>query len=435
MKARKYYLSLFLFIFYFQTGYCQFVVKEGTTEYLKVEKSTGNVGIGLGTANPEAKLDVLGTIKFRSLVKGSLNNPVLTVDADGDLSVVEDQHGSGADGVVTGVTVSGTGTKTITLNRSIGAQLSDTFTDLTEDADANPDNERQRLSYDPATRQLAINNGGNTSGNSVPLSMASLTDGAGINDFSYDGSANRTISHANTSDEPSSDNGGRTVIQDVILDGFGHVTDLRTTTLADNVDDADASVANEIQTLNFSTSSRNLSITNGNQSGTLKTVTLPDDRVTKYHSRIYRNSTQSLAGDGTLTRIEYNVTNDGKWAWLDGINYNTTDDCFELPYDGFYMIVATTTTTNIPENEYFGSYVTNSSTVSGLMNVSNMVAQSSLLHGFGTGKYVVSQVSAIFEASAGSKAAVLVNTGASSASLAALEWRVNNEAHIMYLGN
>lgn len=44
--------------------------------------------------------------------------------------------------------------------------------------------------------------------------------------------ANRTISHADTSSQASVDNSGATVIQDVSLDQFGHVTSLGSTTLA-----------------------------------------------------------------------------------------------------------------------------------------------------------------------------------------------------------
>lgn len=122
---------LFAFLFFCGTAIGQFIVKEGTNEYLKVDEQTGNVAIG--NITPSAKLDVLGSIRFRSLTKGTLTHPVLTVDSQGNLSVVEDAQGSGADGVVTGVSVTGTQSKTITLTRSIGANLTDTFTDAIED--------------------------------------------------------------------------------------------------------------------------------------------------------------------------------------------------------------------------------------------------------------------------------------------------------------
>ncbi|MBD3374517.1 hypothetical protein GF406_05710 [candidate division KSB1 bacterium] len=115
--------------------FSQFVVKEGTTTYLKVDKTSGDVAIG--DFEPTAKLDVSGSIRFRTLVKGTLTNPVLTVDAEGNLGVVEDKQGSGADGVVTGASISGTANKTITLTRSNGlANITGTWTDNVDDADA-----------------------------------------------------------------------------------------------------------------------------------------------------------------------------------------------------------------------------------------------------------------------------------------------------------
>jgi hypothetical protein len=123
----------------------QFVVKEGTTEYFKVDNSTGNVGIGIDQDIPGARLDVAGDIRFRDLVQGTLGNPVLTVDADGNLGVVEDQQGSGSDGVVTGAAFSGTSSKTLTLTLSDASTVTATFSDLNEDADHVIGNEYQDL--------------------------------------------------------------------------------------------------------------------------------------------------------------------------------------------------------------------------------------------------------------------------------------------------
>ena len=46
--------------------------------------------------------------------------------------------------------------------------------------------------------------------------------------------ANRTINHADTSSQNSVDNNGNTVIQDISLDGYGHVTDINSKTIASN---------------------------------------------------------------------------------------------------------------------------------------------------------------------------------------------------------
>jgi hypothetical protein len=123
-------------------GWSQLVVREGSNTYLKVEKTTGNVGVGLGEQEATAKLDVAGTVRFRGLVQGSLSHPVLAVDANGNLSVVEDQQGSGADGVVTGAAFSGTGNKRLTLTLSDASTVTADFVDDDQDDDADPNNEK-----------------------------------------------------------------------------------------------------------------------------------------------------------------------------------------------------------------------------------------------------------------------------------------------------
>jgi hypothetical protein len=120
------------------SGWGQLEIKEGSTTYLKVDQGTGNVGIGIGQVSPSAKLDVAGTIRFRGLVKGSYSHPVLSVDTNGNLSVVEDQQGSGADGVVKSAAFTGNATKTLTLTLSDNSDITASFTDRYQ---ANTDNQ------------------------------------------------------------------------------------------------------------------------------------------------------------------------------------------------------------------------------------------------------------------------------------------------------
>jgi hypothetical protein len=130
-KTKMKNIIIYLFIIGLaSTGWSQLVVKEGSNTYLKVDQSTGNLGIGIGDQTPSARMDVAGDIRFRSLVQGSLSHPVLTVDADGNLGVVEDQQGSGADGVVTDAVFSGTSSKTLTLTLSDASTVTATFSDL-----------------------------------------------------------------------------------------------------------------------------------------------------------------------------------------------------------------------------------------------------------------------------------------------------------------
>jgi hypothetical protein len=168
MQIRMMISGILLVMLWFVQGYSQFIVREGTVDYLKVEQATGNVGIGLGTGSPQARLDVAGSIRFRGLGT-TITNPVITVDVDGNLGVAQDQQGSGADGVVDGISISTGPSKTVTLSRSIGGDLTETFTDMVEDADADPNNERQRLQYDAGTGRLTIGNGGQSSGNYITL--------------------------------------------------------------------------------------------------------------------------------------------------------------------------------------------------------------------------------------------------------------------------
>ncbi|PKP22626.1 MAG: hypothetical protein CVU05_03070 [Bacteroidetes bacterium HGW-Bacteroidetes-21] len=89
----------------------------------------------------------------------------------------DDQLGAAGttDGVVTGAAFTGTNTKTLTLIRSNGlGDITAVFTDLVDDADADPANEIQTLSV--TGNDLSI-----SSGNTVTLPVNSYTAGTGIN--------------------------------------------------------------------------------------------------------------------------------------------------------------------------------------------------------------------------------------------------------------
>ena len=93
---------------------------------------------------------------------------------------------------------------------------------------------------DKAEKNTSINSGGGLSGGG---SLAS----------------NRTISHANTSSQGNVNNSGRTVVQDVYLDGYGHATNINSKTL--NLSDfgvsASASELNKTNGLTASTAELN----------------------------------------------------------------------------------------------------------------------------------------------------------------------------------
>ncbi len=174
--------------------------------------------------------------------------------------------------------------------KSNASGLASWGTDQVDDDDADPTNEFQTLNLSGTTLQIS-------DGNSVTLPTGSDNQQLGIsghtlsldrggsvtlpdnvndadhvigNEFPLSGnsitvSGDRTVNHADNSSQSSVNNSGRTVIQDVTLDAYGHVTSLNSSTLADNVNDADHDPTNEYQDLGNSVSGENVtvSITDG----------------------------------------------------------------------------------------------------------------------------------------------------------------------------
>ncbi len=112
--------------------------------------------------------------------------------------------------------------------------------------------------------QLSIERGTNvTLPNDRPLAGTQIT-------VSGDG---KTVNHANTSNQGSVNNSSRTVIQDISLDGNGHVTTINSATLADNVNDADHNPNGERQHLSYNASTGEIRIDNGGHSaGNAQTI-------------------------------------------------------------------------------------------------------------------------------------------------------------------
>ncbi len=123
-------------------------------------------------------------------------------------------------------------TETITITDGAG-----TGKVLTSDTDGNAS--WASVSITESDPQWSANDNDHAIGNEFPLGGNAITI-----------SADRTVNHANTSSQSSLNNSGRTVIQDVSVDGYGHITGMNTTTLADNVNDADHDPVGELQTWN-----------------------------------------------------------------------------------------------------------------------------------------------------------------------------------------
>ena len=102
-------------------------------------------------------------------------------------------------------------------------------------ADTNTDNYANSLGFNTGNGILTIGRTGSLANLTVDLdgrystsnTDTTYTAGSGL---SLSGT---TFSHSDTSSQGSSNNSGRTVIQDITLDGFGHITGINTATLAD----------------------------------------------------------------------------------------------------------------------------------------------------------------------------------------------------------
>jgi hypothetical protein len=136
--------------------------------------------------------------------------------------------------------------------KSDASGLASWGTDQVDDADADPTNEHQDLVLNGNTLEI-------TDGNSVPLPTGSdnqeltrtgynldiergnsvtLPDGRPLGGSQITiASDGRTVNHGNTSSQGNVNNSGRRVIQDISVDGNGHVTGINSATLGDATED------------------------------------------------------------------------------------------------------------------------------------------------------------------------------------------------------
>ncbi|MBD3377216.1 hypothetical protein GF406_19460 [candidate division KSB1 bacterium] len=99
-----------------------------------------------------------GDVMMKSLEGTGIR--MVVADANGNLSTQTIPSGGGNDGVVTGASVAGTSTKTVTLTRSNSlANVSFSFTDAVNDADHSTSNEIQTLSKSGSTVSLSRGGG------------------------------------------------------------------------------------------------------------------------------------------------------------------------------------------------------------------------------------------------------------------------------------
>ncbi len=138
-------MKIRILFFVFGVSYCsawsQLEIKNSNNNLLMQVTQTGGVAIGAAAPDAASKLDVQGKTKTQSLQIGTSTAGYVWTATDGLGNGGWAAAPSGADGVVNGGSVSGTTSKTLTLTRTIGSNVTIAFTDLINDADADPANE------------------------------------------------------------------------------------------------------------------------------------------------------------------------------------------------------------------------------------------------------------------------------------------------------
>lgn len=205
------------------------------------------------------------------------------------------------------------------------------------------------VSHSDTSSQVSVNNSGSTfiqdvtldtyghvtalasvdaatalSGTFVPVSRT-ITAGSGLTGGG-DLSANRTISHDDTSSQASVNNSGTTIIQDVTLDGFGHVTALGSVDISTALDALYVNVTGDTMTGALTVPAiKNAVLSQPSQNA-------PDYGMIGYFDRnelVYANCTGSVGVTVTgayssVTFPEYLVDGSGGFARIDGTDNTTT---------------------------------------------------------------------------------------------------------------
>ena len=260
------------------------------------------------------------------------------------------------DGVVSSIGVTGTGTKTITLQRiNVSGDLTAIFTDEINDADANPTNEIQILSISNDT--IYLSDGGfvelptSFSGDYNDLTNAPTNISHFTNDAGY-------ITNANDADaDPTNEIQILSISNDTIYlsdGGFaklpaGFSGDYNDLTSAPtnvshftndagyitNPDDADADNTNELQTLSQTGSSVTLS----NGGGTITVADNDDDSSNEIQTISKSGSTVTLSdGGGTFTDA------------VDDADADNTNELQDISISGHDVSITNGSTITIPDN-------------------------------------------------------------------------------------
>lgn len=252
--------------------------------------------VGNGTTNVTLERTA-ANIKFNP-ADGTWSVSDVKAALDANRSAITALQSGGSDGVVDGGTVTGTNSKILTLTRTVGPDVTIPFTDLVDDADNSISNEIQSFTLNgTGTVILGLTPGGNTvgftgaGGNTVSQVGSTITitappnnDNSAINEVQTFSRSGNTTSLSLSGGSINIVGGGATT---VTASGTG-ANSIYTISSTDNVNDADASQLNEIQTLETTANTNTLTLSLGG--GT----TSRNDEVTEFAFKPTSGSTITL---------------------------------------------------------------------------------------------------------------------------------------------
>src|SRR6056297_1387161 len=302
---------------------------------------TDSGSVGIGTTSPNYDLDVGGDINATNSLCiggdcktawGDIAGTTYSAGNDLDLSGTTFNIESTLDHVST-INLDGTGS--ITGLDSIDATTENTL--------------ESALDHDDLTGFVANEH--------IDHSSVSISGGTGLTGGG-DITSSRTLSHADTSSQASSDNSGNTFIQDISLDGYGHLTGLTTGSVQDNwVDESGDSMSGGLGIGYSQPASTDLHVDGSVGVGT----TSPSSRLTV-------DGDLEATGTTTFNRVSYNwpgstpqsgkilSTNDGSGtlSWVDSENMGgqwVDKDTYLHPFDyegAQNIVIGDTTTSSAP---------------------------------------------------------------------------------------
>ena len=221
--------------------------------------SATSTAAGVMTATDKSKLNA---------IEASANNYKFNLMVDGDSTAGE---------ITNNETLNITASGAAAVSRS-GDTVTVSAVNTTYGAGGGLDLTGTVFSHTDTSSQSSVNNSGRTViqditldgyGHITDINSVTLVD----SDTTYSGGtgisvSGTTISHSDTSSQASVNNSGRTVIQDITLDSFGHITGINSATLADNNTD------NYANSLSFNTGNGILTV---GRTGSLANLTVDLD--------------------------------------------------------------------------------------------------------------------------------------------------------------